>query len=539
MTNAAQFDQATQPNLGASSQPVPSQKFRAERMLMPVVFAGGMSSIGIELATSRLLAPYFGTSTFIWANLIGLTLAYLSLGYYLGGRLADRYASASLLYMITTMAGVAAAMIPFLARPVLRSSLGAIDNVDAGAFYGSLIGVIVLLAVPVTLFGFVTPFAIRLRATGVESAGSTAGRVWAVSTVGSIAGSFLPVLVLIPLVGTRNTFLIMALIVIGVSVIGLAASSTPRLALAALALGAAVIGLNLTASASQIKPPYRGDLVVETESAYHYIQVLDDNGVYLLALNEGHAIHSIYDPDTPLTGGPWDYFTVAPLFLADQPETIDSSLIIGLAGGTAARTLLDTYPDSHVDGVEIDPEVVDLGHEYFALDDPRISTTVEDGRFFLATSEDSWDIIGIDAYRQPYIPFHLTTTEFFEEAASHLTDQGMVVVNAGRTESDFRLVDALASTMLAVFPHVFLVDTANYENTLIFGTFADASVTNFLENAAELDPTENQAIIAGSAMTSGNIRQAEARVDSYTDDRAPVEWLIDRMIVDAAREEDT
>src|SRR5690606_26359405 len=117
----------------ATTRPASSQRYPADRMLMPVVFAGGMSSIGIELATSRLLAPYFGTSTFIWANLIGLTLAYLSIGYYLGGRLADRYASASLLYMITAIAGVASALIPFLARPVLRASLGAIDNVDAGA----------------------------------------------------------------------------------------------------------------------------------------------------------------------------------------------------------------------------------------------------------------------------------------------------------------------------------------------------------------------------------------------------------------------
>ncbi len=506
-------------------------------MVMPVVFVGGMSSIGIELATSRLLAPYFGTSTFIWANLIGLTLAYLSLGYYLGGRLADRYASAKVLYIITAIAGFAAALIPFLSRPVLRASLGAIDSVDAGAFYGSLIGVIILLAVPVTLFGFITPFAIRLRATGVESAGSTAGRVWAVSTVGSIVGSFLPVLVLIPLVGTRNTFLIMAMLVIGVSGLGLLSSSAPRLGLAAAVLAATVIVLNASVSATPIKPPYQGALVEEAESAYHYIQVLDDDGVFLLALNEGHAIHSIYDPATPLTGGPWDYFTIAPLFVQNAPP-VECGLIIGLAGGTAARTLLDTYSGASIDGVEIDEEIVEFGREYFALDDPRIDAHIQDGRYYLATSDQKWDVIGIDAYRQPYIPFHLTTTEFFQETADHLTDSGVVVVNAGRNGSDYRLVDALASTMLDVFPHVFLIDSERYDNTLIVGTSAVSSIEDFVSNAMALDQAKNQAIIAAAAMTYGNIRVAEGSVEPYTDDRAPVEWLIDQMIVDAAREED-
>jgi len=509
-----------------------------QRMLMPVVFVGGMSSIGIELATSRLLAPYFGTSTFIWANLIGLTLAYLALGYYLGGRLADRYASPALLYLITALAGFASALIPFLARPVLRVSLGAIDNVDAGAFYGSLIGVIILLAVPVTLFGFVTPFAIRLRATDVDTAGSNAGRIWAVSTVGSIAGSFLPVLLLIPLVGTRNTFLIMALAVIIVSGIGLLGSPSPRFGLVTALLAASLVILNATVDAHPIKPPYRGVLLAEAESAYHYIQVLDDDGVILLALNEGHAIHSIYDPSTPITGGPWDYFSVAPLFLEAAPP-LKSSLIIGLAGGTAARTILDIYPESTVDGVEIDEEIVSLGREYFSLDDPRISTEVEDGRFYLTTSDRSWDLIGIDAYRQPYIPFHLTTTEFFQETARHLTEDGVVVVNAGRSETDFRLVDALSSTMLDVFPHVYLIDTMNYDNTLIVGTFVPSSVDAFVANAGALELASTQAIIAEAAMTYGNIRVAEPTIAPYTDDRAPVEWLIDQMIVDAAREEET
>ncbi|CAN5666683.1 fused MFS/spermidine synthase [soil metagenome] len=522
--------------LPEASTPLPSMP-RANRMVMPMVFVGGMSSIAIELATSRLIAPYFGTSTFIWANLIGLTLAYLALGYYIGGILADRYPSAALLFAIAMVAGVSAGFIPYLSRPVLRASLGAIDSVDAGAFYGSLIGVIVLLAVPVTCFGCFTPFAIRLRATGVESTGRTAGRVWALSTVGSILGSFLPVLILIPLFGTRNAFLILSVLVISIAAVGLLASRATMLALVAAGSAMLLVTLGTVVDSGSIKPPYRGELVEEAESDYHYIQVLNDDGRYLLALNEGHAIHSIHDPQNVVTGGPWDYFAIAPLFLDNEDASIESALIVGLAGGTAARTILEVFPDATVDGVEIDADIVELGEKYFALSDPRITSFVEDGRYFLSTTDSTYDMIGIDAYRQPYIPFHLTTTEFFYEVADQLNLDGVVVVNAGRTATDFRLVDALASTMLDIFPYVYLIDAERYHNTLIFGTFAPSGVGNLVARAASSDPSLPLGEIATSAVATGLPRVAEQTIDPYTDDHAPVEWLVDRMILNAAQDD--
>jgi hypothetical protein len=177
----------------------------------PIVFFGGLSSVGIELSASRLIAPYFGSSTFIWANLIGLTLAYLSLGYWLGGRMADRSPKPVVLFSTTAVAAFVAGLIPLMSRPILSLSLDAFDDVDVGAFYGSLLGVLFLFAVPITLLGFVTPYAIRLLLSDVAAAGNTVGGVYALSTVGSIAGSFLPVILLIPLFGTANTFLILSL----------------------------------------------------------------------------------------------------------------------------------------------------------------------------------------------------------------------------------------------------------------------------------------------------------------------------------------
>ncbi len=174
------------------------------------------------------------------------------------------------------------------------------------------------------------------------------------------------------------------------------------------------MGMHATTSAGEIKPPYRGELVEEAESDYNYIQILFEDGRYLLALNDGHAIHSIYDPESVLTGGPWDYFLLAPAMAGIAPER---ALIVGLAGGTSAHSLLATYPELTIDGVEIDPKVLELAEKYFALDDPRLTTYAEDGRYFLETSDETFDLVALDAYRQPYIPFHLATQEFFELVA--------------------------------------------------------------------------------------------------------------------------
>lgn len=516
---------------GAEAATVPGMRF-----LSPLVFVGGLTSIGIELAASRLLAPYFGSSTFIWANLIGLTLTYLSIGYYAGGRLADRYPDPRLLYVVTATAAFAAGIIPFVSRPILDASLSAFDRLAVGAFYGSLVGVILLFAVPVTLLGFVTPFAIRLRVADVSTAGNTAGRIYALSTVGSIAGSFLPVLVLIPTIGTTKTFLALSLLLLALSVAGLLEAGAFAWAALWGFLVLALLVVGVAKADAQIKPPYRGALVEEAESEYNYIQVLREGDRYLLALNEGHAIHSIYDPQQVLTGGPWDYFMTGPLFNPHaDTASVKSALFIGLAGGTAARQAALAYPGVQMDGVEIDPVVVKLAKKYFALDRSDLHIVVDDGRYYLRRTDRRYDLVGIDAYRQPYIPFQLTTKEFFQEVSDHLLPNGSVVVNVGRAGLDYRLVDVIASTMRAVFPHVYEIDVKGYDNTMVIGTGDAASLDNFRRNAAALPSSSILRAVAERSLTGGNMREIQPGGRVFTDDLAPVEWVIDQMIVDAAR----
>lgn len=512
----------------ARSQPAP--------LLRTLVFVGGFVSIGVELTASRLLAPYFGSSTFIWASLIGLTLAFLSLGYFLGGRVADRRPEPAVLYALAAVAAVAIGAIPFVARPLLNGSLQAFRALDAGAFYGSLIGTLLLLAPPVTLLGFISPFSVRLMLPDVSSAGQTTGSLYALSTVGSIAGSFVPVLVLIPAMGTAATFTVLCLALLAPSLAGLATTRSWPMVMAT-ALAALAVPVLAVAAPSGVRPPDHGTLIHERESAYNYIQVVDEDGRRSLVLNDGHAVHSIYDPDQLLTGGPWDYFMVAPLLAAsDHVPAPGSALLIGLAGGTVARQLTAAYGPIPIEGVEIDPEIVAVGQEYFALDElDNVNVVVADGRYALKTTDTSFDLIGVDAYRQPYIPFQLTSREFFQEVADHLTPNGVAVVNAGRTMTDYRLVDALAGTMRDVFPHVVAIDVASFTNTILVGSNVPLSADALASNLEWLPAGSPVREVAGWSLASGDLRDIAPGGFVFTDDRAPVEQVIDQMIFDAAR----
>ena len=519
-------------------------------LLIVLVFVAGACSLAVELSASRLLAPYFGTSLFVWANLIGLILLYLTIGYYVGGRLADRFPRPGVLYLLTTVAAFLIGVIPFISRPILNWSLTSFATYSISVFYGSLVAVIFLFAIPMILLGCVSPFAIRLRIEQVGRSGHTAGQLYAISTAGSILGTFLPVLWLIPTIGTRYTFFVFAVSLLLVSMVGLITTqlSMPRLPdtrerldksllsiLLLIPMGAAVLSVN-----GPIKPPSGSDgggvLVAERESAYNYIQVVRVGEQMQLVLNEGLAIHSIYDPNQILTQGPWDYFMVAPYF--NKPpftqNQVHRACIIGLGAGTIPRELTAAYGPIPIDGVEIDGIIVDLGRQYFHMNEPNLNVIVQDGRYFLRTTSHKYDIIGIDAYQQPYVPFQLTTLEFFQEVRAHLTPTGVTVINAGRTSKDFRLVEALAQTMHGVFSNVYIIDTERFTNSIIIGTNAPTSLDNFRTNAAGLTNPLLQSV-AQASTTYGNMREERNTNIYFTDDRAPVEQLIDQIIFDAVQ----
>jgi predicted membrane-bound spermidine synthase len=502
-------------------------------LLLLVVFFGGMTSLGVELTASRLLDPFFGNSLIIWAVLIGLVLIYLTVGYYVGGKWADRNPDDSVLYQITAWAAFLIGLVPFIARPVLLWSVQGFAQYSAGILAGSLLGVIALFAVPVTLLGCVSPFAIRLAVKDVESAGNVAGGLYALSTVGSILGTFLPVLVLVPNIGTRNTFFTFAFVLLAVSLAGLL-WVRPRRALPYLLMPVLLVVLMILLPANLIKPVEYGQLMYETESQYNYIQVVKWGDEVWLKLNEGQGIHSVYNPDSVLVGGIWDYFLIAPYF-NNPPYTADqvgSLALIGSAAGTVPKEYTDVYGPIPIDGAEIDPEIIRVGREYFDMNEPNFNVVAQDGRYFLTNSPKKYDVIAIDAYRPPYIPFQLTTREFFAQCKDHLTDNGVVAINVGRTVTDWSLVQVLASTLKSEFPNVYTVDLAqpgqDLINVLVVATKQPTSVGNMAANAQLLTNPILQQVAAASIPRAAEFTNPTM---VFTDDKAPVEQVVHGLIL--------
>src|SRR5215204_5713326 len=251
------------------------------RRRMPLellVFSVGIATLGSEIAVARLIAPFFGDSTIVWANTIAVVLVALSIGYWFGGRLADRHPHLRGLCILIVVSSVLLAVVPIMAQPLLSLSVDAFDNVSIGGFAGSLFGVLALVAVPVLMLGAVSPWAIRLKLERVEDSGETAGRMYAISTVGSLVGTFSASLLLIPLVGTQRTFLVFALALAVVAALGLGR----RWALAPLGV-AALLALPI----GTVKAAEEGRVIHETDTEYQYARVIERDGERTLELNEG------------------------------------------------------------------------------------------------------------------------------------------------------------------------------------------------------------------------------------------------------------
>jgi spermidine synthase len=495
-----------------------------------LVFIGGMCSMFLEMSASRLLAPYFGTSLFIWANLIGLVLIYLSAGYFLGGRLADRHPSMRLLSILTTIAALATGLIPFISKPVLDWSVSGMTEVNASVFYSSLLAVILLFGVPITLLGMVSPFAVRLSARSVGSTGRSAGGLYALSTVGSIVGTFLPVLLLIPNIGVKRTILTASVALLAASLYGLRfweriASAIPGVLLLLPLLLPQVAPLG----ALKVTP----GMIYHQESFYNYIQVVQTpDGTRQLVLNEGEAIHSVYNPNQILTSWYWDYFLAMPYFNAgERASSVKSMAIIGLAAGTIARQFTAVYGPVPIDGVEIDPAIVDVGRRYFAMTEPNLHVHVADGRTFMRASHGTYDVVAIDAFQQPYIPFQLTTKEFFEDIRAHMSATGVLCLNTGHTRTDYRLAQAFINTLSQVFPSVYAFNVPNTFNTEIVATNSPTTLTTFRDNLTRVPADSLLGQVAAEVLPVARVARPEAGGIVFSDDQAPVEQLTDQLIL--------
>src|SRR6266496_5323077 len=278
------------------------------RYLLFTVFISGMTTLAAELAASRLIGNVFGTSNIVWASIIGLILIYLTFGYFLGGKWADANPTPAALYRVLAWGAFTLGLVPYIAGPVLKSAANAFDFLQIGILGASFLVVLILFSVPITLLGTISPFAIRLSMDDPAHAGQTSGQIYAISTLGSFIGTFLPTLLTIPAIGTKNTFLVFSLLLLFVALAGLGRFASRREMLKLFWMPV-LLAIVAALSAGQALKSSTGQ-IYETESAYNYIQVAQQNGFTILRLNEGQGVHSIYKPDTLQYNGPWDQFLV-------------------------------------------------------------------------------------------------------------------------------------------------------------------------------------------------------------------------------------
>ncbi len=497
------------------------------RFLLLISFTSGLSIMAMEITASRILAPYFGTSLFVWTNIIGVVLIALSLGYYLGGKYADRHPKLKYLLAPILLSGLIFLIIPWIVKPLavfVTIATVKLQTASLVIFIGSFAVTLILFAFPLMLLGMVSPFVIRLFETQKSHLGSVAGSIFAFSTVGSILGTFLPSLWLIPTIGTRMTMTIFAIALILVSGWGLMSKKKVHLALLIILLVIPVATINATS----IK--LDEDVIFEGESAYQYIQVTEsDNGTRFLVFNEGGGLQSVYHPDIYLSGKYYDYYP--PLLYLLDDEGQEQVAIIGLAGGTLSRELNYFFGDEiHVDGIEIDKTVIEIATEYFELEQPNMTIHNQDGHMFLKYTDNKYDLIVIDAYQnQLYIPWTMTTQEFWETVKDSLNEGGIVGININATTLDAELLQAISNTMASVFPHTYVTKVGgagwNYMVT------ASDSPIDF-DSFSEKEMNDELAVFARKIMRDTVEQIFDPQKTILTDDRAPVELMTDKMIFD-------
>jgi spermidine synthase len=498
-------------------------------VLRVVVFGSGAILMGLEIVGSRVIAPFFGSSVYVWGGLISIFLGALSLGYYLGGTMADRWPRPGVLAALLSLAGLAVLTLNTVSRPVLL----AFDAWNLGPRLNPLLASIVLFSVPSVLMGTTSPFAIKLVARDLATVGSSAGILYALSTAGSIGGTIATAFFLIPSLGVRAILYLLGILLLALAALLLAGYPRPRRP----ALAAAVVLLVLMAPATGRSAPIpipTQRVIYEKDSAYHQISILEDGFNRYLRFNRsfqgGMVLRNPFE-------SPFLYTSYAHLALVFHPA-IRRVLLIGLGSGTIPKRFTRDYPDLGIDTVELDPAVVDVAKRFFEVrEDARQRIVVSDGRVYLRRTDQKYDVIILDAYFAEGIPFHLATREFLELVRDHLNPGGIVVSNiiGAISGSNSRLYRALHKTYGAVFPGL-------YPFPVAFSIGHDPSETRTIILIA----TGRAGVSAGEILAAAKRLRAEHRVtlplDKYagdfydrpidtgdvpvlTDDYAPVDIL--------------
>ncbi|TCL73327.1 spermidine synthase [Hydrogenispora ethanolica] len=463
-------------------------------MLYLTVFLSGAILMSLEMVGSRILAPSFGSSIYIWGSLIVVVMAALTLGYYGGGRLADRRPDLGMLGLILGLAGVYVGFLPFWSTPVNILCSG------FGPRTGSLLAALAFFFLPSLLLATISPFAIKLATSNLTTIGNTAGHLSAISSAGSIIGTLLTSFFLIPAIGVRNIVHSLGALLLGLALLilvavelerrrtagapeaaGSRAGALRRWRIFLVLLALALLGFFWRSTPQRTSFYTPEEIRYERDSLYHHVIVAQVGTRRNLHFDNSYQ--SAMDLDQPLEMV-FGYTSYLHLGVVAVPEP-ERMLFIGLGGGSAPKKFLHDYPSlKQVDVVEIDPEVVRVARDYFAL--PRtakLRVYTQDGRLFVdqragaiaAGKIRPYDLVVIDAYSESTIPYHLATYQFFRSVRRVLDRDGAVVSNVIGAIKGSRsgLLRAMGHTYAAVFPQVYLFpvgiwdESDSYERNMI------------------------------------------------------------------------
>ncbi len=489
------------------------QKIRSAAGLRVQVFTSGFGVMALELLGSRLVTPVFGNSTSTWGSLIGVVLAGLAGGYRFGGKLADRSPTRVRFSTIVFTGGILVVLVPFIAPSALALSL----SLGLGDQYGPLLATTLILGLPTFILGMASPFAIRISAEKLESVGNVAGNLYSISTVGSIAGVFGTVFVLMPLWDVRSIIFGLGVALMVVAVVWL-----PRSSIVVVALIALILASSATATVTQLVAR-SGSVVYEKQTPYSTLDVVDLGAQRTLYLNG--LPQSAMDL-TNTTRLVYAYTTFFNLGFLLNPDVADV-LFVGGGGFSGPKYFLAAYPRVHVDVAEIDPDVIETARKYFAVNpDPRLSIFNEDGRLYLAETGKSYDMIVLDAYAKTYVPFHLLTREFMQLLYSHLSPNGVVISN---------LIGSLVGDTSDLLRAAYKTASTVFTNSAVFAT---QRFGGFVQNVILVYGRASSPPLA-SLVSSTNAASAIKYVDFFyrdhvivddvpvlTDNYAPVETLL-------------
>jgi len=492
--------------------------FLKRSVLETTVFVCGAVVMIYEIIGSRIVSPFIGTSTYVWTSLIGVILGSLSLGYWLGGRVADKRPDAKILALVVFVAG-GLISVTILIKDVI---LAAVASMPTGLEIKAVIAAILLFAPASIALGFVTPYAVRLKMQSVSDAGKTVGRLYALSTVGSIVGTFAAGFLLIPFVGSVRTLYILAGSLIILSLV-IAPFAFTRISFALLTLF--VLGIAGSETTAYYQREVKGVRDFDTE--YSRVQIFGakeakTNRSIRAMVTDPYFVQSVVYLDGDDLFASYSHFYHLLRYL--RPG-FRNTLMIGGAGFTFPKNYIQTYPDATIDVVEIDPRMTDIARDYFRLEtDARMKIVNEDGRVFLnAAPSGAYHAVLMDAFGSLFsVPYQLTTIEAVRHIDRVLDANGVVIFNLGSAVTGVRsrFLRSELATYRAVFPsvNVFKVhaekDDEDVQNLIIV-----ACKTECLSDQATSPDSEIQSLLANRYLEN-----IPLDIPILTDDLAPVEY---------------